>query len=194
MAAPGAAEPAPVASGPARRFWSARRVPAALVALVLLGAGGLLLYDVAAVRAGRTAMAWRRRLAHELTVRHLDDPWVLGAAAAALALGIWLLVLAATPGLRTVLPMRRTAPGVRAGLDRSAAALVLRDRAMEVAGVQAVRLTVGRRRARARALAHFRELEAVRGDLTTVLGDGLRQLGLTRRLRLTVDVRRPKRR
>ncbi|WP_438488648.1 DUF6286 domain-containing protein [Streptomyces sp. S186] len=187
-----AGEPGPVAGGPGRRFWSARRVPAALVALVLLGAGGLLLYDVAAVRAGRTAMAWRRRLAHELAVRHLDDPWVLGAAAAALVLGIWLLALAATPGLRAVLPMRRTAPGVRAGLDRSAAALVLRDRAMEVAGVQAVRLTVGRRRARARAVAHFRELEAVRGDLTTVLGDGLRRLGLTRRLRLTVDVRRPK--
>ncbi|MFI1201493.1 DUF6286 domain-containing protein [Streptomyces sp. NPDC020883] len=192
LPAPETAEPGPPAGEPARRFWSARRVPAALVALVLLGATGLLLYDVAAVRAGRPAMAWRRRLAHELAVRHLDDPWVLGAAAAALALGIWLLALAATPGLRAVLPMRRTAPGVRAGLDRSAAALVLRDRAMEVAGVQTVRMTVGRRRARARAVAHFRELAAVRGDLTTVLGAGLHGLGLTRGLRLTVDVRRPK--
>ncbi|GGX02667.1 DUF6286 domain-containing protein [Streptomyces noursei] len=192
--APDAAEPGPDSGAPAGRFWSARRVPAGLVALVLLGAAGLLLYDVAAVRAGRTAMAWRRWLAHELAVRHLDDPWVLGAAATATALGIWLLVLAVTPGLRAVLPMRRTAPGVRAGLDRSAAVLVLRDRAMEVSGVQSVRMTVGRRRARARAVAHFRALDVVRGDLGTVLGDGLRELGLARRLRLTVEVRRPKRR
>ncbi|MFJ5677197.1 DUF6286 domain-containing protein [Streptomyces sp. NPDC093097] len=189
-----AVAPEPVAGGPAGRFWSARRVPAALVALVLLGATGLLLYDVAAVRAGRTAMAWRRRLAHELATRHLDDPWVLGTAAAAAVLGIWLLVLALTPGLRTVLPMRRTTPGIRAGLDRPAAALVLRDRAMEVSGVQSVRMTVGRHRARARAVVHFRELEEVRGDLAVALGDGLRQLGLTCRPRLSVEVRRPKRR
>ncbi|MGG2465285.1 DUF6286 domain-containing protein [Streptomyces sp. RGM 3693] len=191
-AAPDATVPGPVDGGPAGRFWSARRVPAALVALALLGATGLLLYDVAAVRAGRTAMAWRRRLARELAVRHLDDPWVMGAAAAAMALGVWLLVLAATPGLRAVLPMRRTAPDIRAGLDRPAAALVLRDRAMEVSGVQSVHLTVGRRRARARAVVHFRELDEVRGDLGTVLDDGLRQLDLTHRLRLSVDVQRPK--
>ncbi|MFJ5592318.1 DUF6286 domain-containing protein [Streptomyces noursei] len=191
-AAPDAVDPAPRAGGSAGRFWAARRVPAALVALVLLAAAGLALYDVAAVRAGRTAMAWRRWLAHELAVRPLDDPWVLAAAAAAVALGIWLLVLAATPGLRAVLPMRRTAPGVRAGLDRPAAALVLRDRAMEVSGVQAVRVTVGRRRARAWAVAHFRPVDEVRGDLVTVLEDGLRQLELTRPLRLGVDVRRPK--
>ncbi|MFE6685271.1 DUF6286 domain-containing protein [Streptomyces sp. NPDC057743] len=192
---PDVVDPGPVrADGRAGRFWSARRVPAALVALVLLGAAGLLLYDVAAVRAGRTAMAWRRRLAHELATRHLDDPWVLGAAAAAVVLGIWLLALAGTPGLRAVLPMRRATPGIRAGLDRSAAALVLRDRAMEVSGVQSVRMTVGRHRARARAVVHFRALDEVRGDLTTALGDGLRQLGLPHRLRLSVDVRRPKRR
>ncbi|MEU9120806.1 DUF6286 domain-containing protein [Streptomyces sp. NPDC048506] len=188
----GAAAPATADDGRTGRFWSARRVPAAVLALALLAATGLLLYDVAAVRAHRPAMAWRRRLAHELAVRHLDDPWVLGAAALAMLLGVCLIVLAVTPGLRQVLPMRPVAPGIRAGLDRSAAALVLRDRAMEVAGVQSVRMTVGRRRARAHAVAHFRELDEVRADLDTALGDGLRQLGLARPLGLTVHVRRPK--
>ncbi|QIK09428.1 DUF6286 domain-containing protein [Streptomyces sp. Je 1-4] len=177
-----------------RRFWSARRVPAALVALVLLAAAGLLLYDVAAVRADRPAMAWRRRLARELATRHLDNPWVLGAAAFAVVLGIWLFVLAVTPGLRQVLPMRPAAPDLRAGLDRAAAALVLRDRAMEVAGVQSVRMTVSRRKAKAHCVSHFRELDEVRADLDTSLGEGLRQLGLAHELRLTVDVRRPKKR
>ncbi|MFH8406371.1 DUF6286 domain-containing protein [Streptomyces sp. NPDC018019] len=176
--------------GRARRFWAARRVPSALVALVVLGAAGLLLYDVAAVRADRPAMAWRKRLAAELASRHLDDVWVLAGAAVAVALGIWLLVLALTPGLRAVLPMRRTAPDVHSGLDRAAAALVLRDRAMEVPGVQSVRVAVGRRRAKARAVSHFRELDEVRGDLDAALGDGLRQLGLARRLALSVRVRR----
>ncbi|MEV6568888.1 DUF6286 domain-containing protein [Streptomyces kronopolitis] len=174
------------------RFWSARRVPAAVVALLLLAAAGLLLYDVAAVRAHHSSMAWRRRLAHELATRPLDSTWVLGAAALAVVLGIWLFVLAVTPGLRQVLPMRRSVPDVRAGLDRAAAALVLRDRAMEVAGVQSVRMKVGRRKAKARAVSHFRELDEVRGDLDVSLGEGLRQLGLARRLRLTVRVRRPK--
>ncbi|KOT87276.1 membrane protein [Streptomyces sp. NRRL F-5755] len=176
--------------GRARRFWAARRVPAALVALVVLGAAGLLLYDVAAVRADRPAMAWRKRLAEELATRHLDDVWVLAGAAVAVALGLWLLLLALTPGLRAVLPMRRSAPDVRSGLDRAAAALVLRDRAMEVPGVQSVRVAVGRRKAKARAVSHFRELDEVRGDLDTALGDGLRQLGLARRLALSVRVRR----
>lgn len=174
------------------RFWSARRVPAAVVALLLLAAAGLLLYDVAAVRAHHSSMAWRRRLAHDLATRPLDSPWVLGAAALAVVLGIWLFVLAVTPGLRQVLPMRRSVPDVRAGLDRAAAALVLRDRAMEVAGVQSVRMKVGRRKAKARAVSHFRELDEVRADLDVSLGEGLRQLGLARRLGLTVRVRRPK--
>lgn len=178
--------------GRSGRFWSARRVPAAVVALLLLAAAGLLLYDVVAVRAHHSSMAWRRRLAHELATRPLDSPLVLGAAALAVVLGSWLFVLAVTPGLRQVLPMRRSVPDVRAGLDRAAAALVLRDRAMEVAGVQSVRMKVGRRKAKARAVSHFRELEEVRADLDVSLDEGLRQLGLARRLRLTVRVRRPK--
>ncbi|WP_336054615.1 DUF6286 domain-containing protein [Streptomyces sp. CA2R101] len=174
------------------RFWSARRVPAAVVALVLLAAAGLLLYDVVAVRAHHPAMAWRRWLARELATRHLDNTGVLAAAALAVVLGIWLIVLALTPGLRQVLPMRPTAPDLRAGLDRAAAALVLRDRAMEVAGVQSVRMKVGRRKAKARAVSHFRELDEVRADLDVALGEGLRQLGLAHRHGLTVHVRRPK--
>ncbi|MEU6332529.1 DUF6286 domain-containing protein [Streptomyces sp. NPDC047049] len=189
-----AADPAAADDGGDRtgRFWSARRVPAAVVALVLLAAAGLLLYDVVAVRAHHPAMAWRRWLARELATRHLDNTWVLAAAALAVVLGIWLIVLALTPGLRQVLPMRPTAQDLRAGLDRAAAALVLRDRAMEVAGVQSVRMKVGRRKAKARAVSHFRELDEVRADLDVALGEGLRQLGLAHRLGLTVHVRRPK--
>ncbi|MEU5702234.1 DUF6286 domain-containing protein [Streptomyces aurantiacus] len=173
------------------RFWSARRVPAAVLATAVLAAGGLLLYDVVAVRADRTAMHWRGPLARELAERPLDDTWVLVGAGVATALGLWLLVLATTPGLRGVLPMRRPHPDVRAGLHRGAAALVLRDRAMKVSGVRSVRVRMGRRKADVRAVSQHRELDDVRADLDATLADGIRALGLTRRPALSVRVARP---
>nr|WP_202498586.1 DUF6286 domain-containing protein [Streptomyces sp. SID5469] len=196
-ASPEAYEPGPVpaADEGARdgRFWSARRVPAGLLALIVLLGAGLLLYDVVAVRAHRPAMHWRRFLARQLAERPLDDTWVLVGAGLAAALGVWLLVLATTPGLRGFLPMRRAHPDVRAGLHRKAAALALRDRAMEVSGVQSVRVRVRRRKADVRAVSHFRELDDVRADLDATLADGVRGLGLVRPPALSVRVGRPRR-
>ncbi|MGW5618148.1 DUF6286 domain-containing protein [Streptomyces sp. NPDC003877] len=193
--AAGAGRPAPPAEGEGGgrtgRFWSARRIPAGIVALLLLGLAGLFLYDIVSVRVGRPGMGWRRDLARELAERPLDDTWVLVGAGVAAALGLWLLLLALTPGLRHVLPMRRTHAGVRAGLDRDAAASALRDRAMEVAGVQSARVKVRRRRAKVRALSHFRELDEVRTDLDAVLADAVHGLGLSRPPSLSVRVRRP---
>ncbi|WP_328402156.1 DUF6286 domain-containing protein [Streptomyces sp. NBC_00390] len=177
--------------GRAGRFWSVRRVPAGLLALVVLGASALTLYDVAAVRADRPAMQWRRTLAHDLDTWRPDEVGVLAVSAAAVLIGIWLIVLAVTPGLRALLPMRREHPHVRAALEREAAAFALRDRAMEVSGVQSVRVRVGRSRARVRAMSHFRELDDVRADLDSALGVGLKDLGLAAPLALTVHVVRP---
>lgn len=176
----------------ARRFWSGRRVPAAITAAAALALSGLFLYDISSVRADRKAMRWRVRLADELATRHLGNVWIIVGASVAAALGLWLLVLALTPGERGLLPMaRRGGPNaVRAGLDRRAAELVLRDRAMEVAGIRGARVVVGRRRITARAASHFRDLEDVRRDLTAALGDAVRQLGLARTPDLTVRVHR----
>ncbi|WP_217254166.1 DUF6286 domain-containing protein [Streptomyces sp. AC602_WCS936] len=190
----GGSPPAPgpgTADGRAGRFWSVRRVPAGIVALLLLLVAGAFLYDIVAVRTGRSALGWRRDLARQLAEQPLDDTWVLVGAGVAAALGLWLLLLALTPGLRKVLPMRRTLPDVRAGLHRDAAATVLRDRAMEVAGVQAARVRLRRRKARVRALAHFRELDDVRTDLDGVLDDAVRGLGLARPPAVSVRVARP---
>ncbi|MBT2411306.1 hypothetical protein J7I94_12125 [Streptomyces sp. ISL-12] len=184
-------EPPAERTGRAHRFWSARRRPAGLVALLLLALTGLFLYDIVAVRADRPGMSWRRELARQLARRSLDDTWVLVGAGIAAALGLWLLLLALTPGLRSVLPMRRTRPDVRAGLHRDAAATVLRDRAVEVAGVQSAKVRTRRSKVKVRAVSHFRELDDVRADLDTALGDTVRGLGLARQPRLSVKVRRP---
>ncbi len=189
---PGSAPPGEAAppAGRARRFWSSRRVTSGITALLALAGTGLLLYDVAAVRAGRHAMRWRTRLADELATRPLDDTWVLTGAAVCAALGLWLLQLALSPGLRRILPLRPLPGPVRAGLDRDAAALVLRDRVLEVPGVRTARVSVSRRRAKVRVDSHFRDLDDVREDVRTVLGSADDGLGLARRLRLSVSVRR----
>lgn len=174
-----------------RRFWSARRVPAGLLALVILVIAGAFLYDIVAVRADRDGMSWRKELARQLAERPLDDIWVLTGAGVAAALGLWLFLLAVTPGLRGLLPMRRTHPDVRAALHRDAVATVLRDRVMEVSGVQSARVTVKRSRADVRAVSHFREPDEVRADATEVLDDAVAGLGLARPPTLSLRVRRP---
>jgi hypothetical protein len=185
---PGAAPPAGRGSG---RFWSPRRVPAGIAAVLILAGSGLLLYDVLAVRAHHPAMRWRRALARQLAERPLDDTWVLTGAAVAAALGLWLIALAITPGLRALLPMRRPHPDVRAALRRDAAAQVLRDRAMELSGVRAVRVRMGRRKADVRVVSHFRDLADVGADLDTTLNEAIRGLGLTRPPGLSLRVARP---
>ncbi|MFF8292321.1 DUF6286 domain-containing protein [Streptomyces sp. NPDC016309] len=178
--------------GRAHRFWSVRRVPAALLALLVLAVAGLLLYDVASVQAGRPGMRWRRVLADDLAARQLDDVAVLAGSAVAIALGLWLLALACTPGLRALLPMRRGAD-LRAGLRREAVETVLRDRAMAVSGVQSARVRARRRKAVVRAVSHFRELGDVRTDLDGALRAAVDELGLARPPHLAVHVARPPR-
>ncbi|MGY1453084.1 DUF6286 domain-containing protein [Streptomyces sp. SS8] len=181
--------------GSTRRFWSARRVPAAIVALVLAVAAAVLLYEAVAASIDKPPSAWRRETTADLAARPLDDPWAIAGAALAVLLGLWLVVLAVTPGLRGLLPMRGGSSDgvrVRAGLERSAAETVLHDRLMDVPGVRSVRVSVGRHQVKVRARAHFRPLDDVRGDLDRVAQEGVRQLGLARRTRRSVRVRRPK--
>ncbi|WP_433455496.1 DUF6286 domain-containing protein [Streptomyces sp. CA-142005] len=173
------------------RPWSARRIPAALVASVILVAAVAALVDVIAVRAGRPAAAWRRHLADELAARSVDDVWLLMGAAVAAAAGVWLIVLALTPGLRHWLPQRcpTDCPRLRASLDRDGAADLLRDAALRVPGVGAARIRVRRHRIKARADVRFRDPRQVKEDLTAVLDEERDRLALARPPRIVVRVR-----
>ncbi|MFK4109852.1 DUF6286 domain-containing protein [Streptomyces sp. NPDC002176] len=173
------------------RFWSARRVPSAIIALLTLGGAGLLLYDIVAVRTGHPAMYWRRELARQLAEQPLDYIPVLAGAAFVTAVGLWLILLALTPGLRQLLPMLRPRYDVRAALTRDAAAQVLRDRAVTVSGVREARVKMRRRRADVRVISHFRDPAEVRGDLDEALAGAVTDLGMTRRPKLSVRLRGP---
>ncbi|MET9881395.1 DUF6286 domain-containing protein [Actinacidiphila glaucinigra] len=151
----------------------------------------MVLYDVIAVRAGQNAGAWRTTLADELASRPVDDLWILIGAAVAAVVGIWLLFLALTPGLRRLLPLRAPddCAGVRAWLDRRGAELMLRDAAMRVPGIGRAWVRVGRRRVVVRADVRFRDPTTVRDDLREAVQDQCRRLALAHTPRLTIRVR-----
>lgn len=141
---PGRVRPT-VPAGRARRPRSARTAVTAVVVTAALVAAGMVLYDAVAIRTGHAARRWHTELTRELSTRHLDDPWVLGAAGAAAVLGVVLCVLAFAPGLRRWLPLRR--PG--AAVHRSGVATLIAARATDLAGVERCTVKVRRRRARA---------------------------------------------
>ncbi|MFF4845421.1 DUF6286 domain-containing protein [Streptomyces collinus] len=170
------------------RLWSARRIPAAVAACVIGVVAGAALIDVVAVRAGRRAAAWRQEVADALASRPVDDVWMLTGAALAVVVGGWLVVLALTPGLRRLMPMRSPAK-VRAQLDRASAAVLLRDAALRVPGIRTARIRMGRRRILARADVHFRDPQQVKTDLTAALGEERDRLALSRPPRIAVRVR-----
>ncbi|WP_329493580.1 DUF6286 domain-containing protein [Kitasatospora herbaricolor] len=180
------------APGPLRtpsRWWSRRRIPAAIVALVLSAACGALLFDTVRVRTGHTAGAWRKSLTHELSTRPLNDPWIITGAAVAVVLGLWLLVIAFTPGHRRLLPLTAPDTDVDVMLDRAGAALLLRDAALRTPGVSEARIRVRRRHVTARTQIRFRDAETVENELTETLEQQISDLGLASSPRLTVRVR-----
>ncbi|WP_405532622.1 alkaline shock response membrane anchor protein AmaP [Streptomyces avidinii] len=173
----------------ARRPWSARRIPAALTALIIAVAAGTLLFDVIRVRAGQAAAGWRIRLADELAARPLDDPALQIGAAVIAVIGLWLIILALSPGLRHQLPLETPDAEMRAVLDREAAELKLRDAAMRVPGVSAAKVRFFQHRVKARADVRFRAPVDVKADLLVALQEALDRLALARPPSLDVRVR-----
>jgi hypothetical protein len=171
-----------------------RRVVAAVAASLILLAAGALLFEAVWIRTGHDATAWWKRLTDEFATRPVDDVWILTGAAVAAALGLWLLVLALTPGLRRQLPLRAPADDqarMRALLDRNGAALLLRDAAMRVPGVSRARVRVRRRRVKVRADVRFRDTAEVTEELTEAVRREERdQLALARPPRPTIRIRR----
>ncbi|OKK22883.1 hypothetical protein AMK16_00855 [Streptomyces sp. CB00455] len=164
-------------------------MPAALTALLIAAAAGTLLVDVVRVRAGSTAAGWRTRLADEMATRPLDDVWIRVGAAVMAVLGLWLVILALTPGLRHKLPVTTPDRQMHTVLNRDAAALLLRDAAMRVPGVSAARVRVSQSRIKARADMRYRAPADVKADLVATLREELDRLALARPPRLTVKVR-----
>ncbi len=64
---------------------------------------------------------------------------------------------------------------------------------MEVPGVQSAKVRLKRRKAKVRAVAHFRDVDEVRTDLRSASGRAVEDLGLARPPKVSVKVVRPRR-
>ncbi|MGW5860769.1 DUF6286 domain-containing Asp23/Gls24 family envelope stress response protein [Streptomyces sp. NPDC055239] len=189
---PVAAEAVETVGGRTHRPWSGRRLPVAVLALAAALACGVLLYDVVSVHAaGRAPARWRVQAMEWLATHGPDSATASGvlAAIAVFALGVWLLVLAVTPGRRGLLPLKPPEPGVRAVLERRAVAVFLRDAVSDVPGVGQVKVKVGRRTARVRAGLEFGEPDGTRRAVTEAAEAAIAELGLARPLRLRVRLK-----
>ncbi|MFE9433567.1 DUF6286 domain-containing Asp23/Gls24 family envelope stress response protein [Streptomyces sp. NPDC006640] len=178
----------PPASGRApRRPWSARRVPVVGLALAAALVCGAAAVDVLRVHvAGHPAAAWRTDLLDTLERRGPADlPVAFGIVLA--AAGLWLCVLALTPGRRGLLGA--ASPGLHAAVDRTAVASVIRDAVADVPGTDTVRVRVGRRRARVRVALAFGERDAATEAAVAAAHRAMDACALRRAPRLRVTVR-----
>ncbi|MER5888709.1 DUF6286 domain-containing Asp23/Gls24 family envelope stress response protein [Streptomyces sp. NPDC001941] len=194
LAASAARDVEPVAAdGPGarapRRWWSARRGPTAVVLLLAAAACGAVTADVVRVHAtGAPAALWRTRAVDWLAGHGPGQLPLRVAGLVAVVLGAWLLVLALTPGRRGLLVLAAPGGPVTAVVDRQAVASLVRDAVGDVDGVAAVRVRVGRRRVRVRAVLAFGEVGAARAQALEATGLALRGCLLRRPLRPKVSV------
>ncbi|MET8926051.1 DUF6286 domain-containing protein [Streptomyces sp. NPDC004623] len=147
----------------ARRWWSSRRLPVAVVSGAAALVCGALTLDVARVRLlGLPPARWRGGAVDWLSTHGSGDlPVVLGGAGAALT-GLVLVVLAVTPGQRRLLPLSPPVDQPVFALDRSAVSARVEEAVSDVAGIGRVRVRVGRRRVLVRARLSFGDREAAR--------------------------------
>ncbi|MGW5531722.1 DUF6286 domain-containing Asp23/Gls24 family envelope stress response protein [Streptomyces xanthochromogenes] len=183
-------ERASEAKASARRWWSARRAPTAALILLAGVSCAAVTGDVIRVHiTGHSTGAWRERAVDRLAGLHVDDLGVTVASLVAAALGVWLMVLAFTPGRRRLLPL--TTDGARQSvvIDRLSVAALARDAVGSVDGVERVRVRAGRRRLTVRAGLAFGEQETALREATAATERILAGCHLHRRLRCRVHVR-----
>ncbi|MFD8473814.1 DUF6286 domain-containing protein [Streptomyces globisporus] len=173
-----------------RRWWSARPTPVVVAALLGAAAAGLLTADMASVRLfGNAPAAWRTGLVDRLAATSPAAGSVTVTAAAMAVAGLWLLLLACTPGLRKRYVVAGFGAGRSIALDRAAVASVVRDRVLDTDGVDSVRVRVGRRRVRVRADLAFGDRAAAREQAGAAARAALADCRLNRPLRVGLRLR-----
>ncbi|MFF5494999.1 DUF6286 domain-containing protein [Streptomyces aquilus] len=172
-----------------RRVWSQRRVPVALVTwAAAVGCGALALDLVRVHLADRTPGVWRTWAVHWLSGHGPGDPVVVAAGGLTALAGLWMVVLALTPGHRRRYTVRGEVPRVEAVVDRATVAVLVRDAVTDVDGVTAARARVRGRRVTVRAALSFGDRDTAHAAVTAAARDALAACRLRRDLRLRVTV------
>ncbi|WP_406287695.1 DUF6286 domain-containing protein [Embleya sp. NBC_00896] len=162
-----------------RRAWSPRGFPAGLVALVAAGVAGTALYIGVTARIDR-APRWSRDLLERAQTHEWRDSAVVAAGLVTAVVGLWLIVLAVTPGRRSLLRLRSPGDGMTVYMTRRTAASFLRHTALASSGVLDARVRMGRRKAVLRVDYHFRDPDELHDELTERLEERAHALTLAR--------------
>ncbi|MEU8132599.1 DUF6286 domain-containing protein [Streptodolium elevatio] len=169
-----------------RRAWSPRGFVAALTALGVGGIAGVLLFFGIAARLERTPQ-WAYDVLDWVQTHEWTEKWVWVGGVVAAVVGLWLLLLAWTPGRRHLLPLEPVGPDITAYMTRGTASNLLRHTALMSTGVLDARVRVTRRKAVMRVDYHFRDPDELHDELETALRERADALLLARVPR--VDVR-----
>lgn len=162
-----------------RRAWSPRGFVAALAALGTGGLAGTALFLGIAARLERTP-EWAYDLLDRVQTDEWTERWVWVTGVVAAVVGLWLLVLAWTPGRRHLLPLRPVAPDMTAFMTRRTAGNLLRHTALASTGVLDARVRVTRRKAVLRVDYHFRDPDELHEELEEALRERADALLLAR--------------
>ncbi|MFS8198286.1 DUF6286 domain-containing Asp23/Gls24 family envelope stress response protein [Streptomyces sp. CWNU-52B] len=172
------------------RWWSQRRLPVLLLTLAAAVACGALAVDLILVHAAHhPAAAWRTDTLHWLSRHGPGDTVVMACAGGVAVLGLLMIVLALVPGQRGLLTVTAPAPHLRAALDRSAVAALVRDSVGETRGIGPVKVRVGRRRVTVRAGLAFGDRALALDEARQAARRALEGCNLRRVPRLRVKVR-----
>lgn len=171
------------------RWWSGRRTPTALLTTSAALACGALALDLIQVHtAHHPAAAWRVSAVHWLSAHGPGDPAVVIAGGLTALLGVWMIVLAVTPGLRHRSTVRTTAGRVDAAVDRSAVRSLVRDAVGDVPGITAVRVRVRHRRITVRARLAFGDRAEASAAVTAAANAAVSSCRLRREPRIRITV------
>ncbi len=166
-----------------------RRTPVTLLTLLATVACGALAFDLIQVHtAHRSAAAWRMSAVHWLSGHGPGDPAVVIAGALMGLIGIWMVVLAVTPGLRHRSTVRTAAERVDAAVDRSAVESLVRDAVGDVPGIASVRVRARRRRVTVRTRLAFGDRTIAHAAVTAAARAAVTSCRLRREPRLRVTV------
>ncbi|MGW1776324.1 DUF6286 domain-containing Asp23/Gls24 family envelope stress response protein [Streptomyces sp. NPDC002104] len=169
----------PVVDGPGpARAWSERRLPVAFLAALASGGAAVLLRDA----------AWQARLVDWLA-RHGPATTPFWAATALGTAGLWMVVLALTPGRRGDLTMSGSGTEVRAVISRRSASRHVRAALARLPDIAEVRVRVGRRRVTVRALFTRGEKAGALGGVHEAVEAAVRDLALAPPPRIRVRLR-----
>lgn len=169
------------------------RLLAAVLALVLAGAAGILVVEVVARLIGRGPVVtdWSR-IGSWADSTTWSAPAVLAAGIVAMVLGVVLLVAEFAPSRPVRFAAAAGVEGVDTGYTRRGVAGAVRSAAEGVDGVASASVAVGRRSVRVAATAVASTPDAVRSltdPVTAAVNERIDRLGLAHRPRLAVTTR-----